>query len=257
MDDDDVAKPSQLSTLVRVAELTDADIVTSAGDVFSHPDVPHHDEDPVARVLPLGPALGVGLFSNCFGAANALVRRSAFERVDGFTEDWGVGFEDWEFFANAAFAGLRHEVVAEPLFWHRTLPGGIASTTNRTANLQRVLRPYFRHTPPQLHGLLRVSQGSIAGYIPSTDAPATTVPSLARFDLYWDSTSWRITRPLRQLKRRRRGLPPETRPQPQTNGEVDALIQGITTSLSWKLTIPVRVAGRVRRALAGKVAEGS
>lgn len=37
-----------------------------------------------------------GAFKNCFGDANAFVRRAAFERVGGYTEDFGVGFEDWE-----------------------------------------------------------------------------------------------------------------------------------------------------------------
>lgn len=37
-----------------------------------------------------------GAFKNCFGDANAFVRREAFERVGGYTEDYGVGFEDWE-----------------------------------------------------------------------------------------------------------------------------------------------------------------
>jgi GT2 family glycosyltransferase len=248
MDDDDYARPTQLSTLVHVAEHTGADIVTSASDVFSHHDPPAPDEAPSARIVPLGAALGVGLFSNCFGGANALVRRSAFDRVGGFTEDWGVGFEDWEFFAGAAFAGLRHEVIADALYWYRDLDTSMASTTNRTANLQRVLRPYLRNTHPQLHGLLRVSQATIARQLPGGGGTAT-LPGLARFDLYWDSTSWRITRPLRQLKRRRRGLPPETRPRPQTEGEIDILIAQITGSLSWKLTAPLRAAGRLARTL--------
>jgi glycosyltransferase involved in cell wall biosynthesis len=249
MDDDDYAKPAQLSTLVRVAEHTGAEVVTSACDVFSHRDSPADDETPVARSVPLGAALGVGLFTNCFGGAIALVRRSAFERMGGFSEDWGVGFEDWEFFASAAFAGLRHEVVAEPLYWYRTLPGGMASTTNRTVNLQRVLRPYLEHTSPELHGLLRVGQASIANLLPG-GATGAAVSDLARFELYWNSISWRLTRPLRQLKRRRSGLPPETKPQPQTEAEIERLITGITISLSWKLTTPLRAAGRVRRNIA-------
>jgi glycosyltransferase involved in cell wall biosynthesis/GT2 family glycosyltransferase len=249
MDDDDCAKPGQISTLVQVAEETGADIVTSAGDVFSHHDPPADDDTPVARELPLGAALGVGLYGNCFGSANALVRRSAFDRLGGFTEDWGVAFEDWELFANAAFAGLKQEVVAEPLFWHRRLPGGMADTTNRTANLQRALRAYLAHSSPELHGLLRIGQATIASQLPDGVTAATSVPGFDRFELYWNSTSWRVTRPLRQLKRRRQGLPLETKPMPQTEAEIDSLITGITTSLSWKLTAPVRVLGRFRHSV--------
>ena len=212
--------------------------MTSASDVFSHRDRPTDDERPDRQVLPLGAALGVGLFGNCFGGANALVRREAFDRIGGFTEDWGVGFEDWEFYARVAFAGLRLEVVAEPLYWYRSLETGMARTTNLTANLQRALRPYLEHTTPQLHGLLRIGQAILGG-------SAATLPDIERFDLYWDSTSWRITRLLRQIKRRRAGLPPETKPQPETQAHVAALLQQITSSLSWKLTRPLRAASRV------------
>jgi glycosyltransferase involved in cell wall biosynthesis len=246
MDDDDYAKPNQISTLVQVANTTGADIVTAASDVFAHHDPPADDEQPLSRTLPLGPALGVGLYSNCFGSANALIRKRAFDQLGGFSEDWGVGFEDWELYARAAFAGHNHQVVAEPLSWYRTLETGMAATTNRTANLQRVLRAYLANTQPQLHGLLRVSQAIIANHLPNGGATTATIPTLDRFDLYWNSTSWRITRPLRQYKRRRHGLPPETKPHPQTETEINTLITQMTNSLSWKLTTPVRTLGHIK-----------
>ena len=33
----------------------------------------------------------MGIFKNCFGDASALVQRSAFDALRGFTEDAGVG----------------------------------------------------------------------------------------------------------------------------------------------------------------------
>jgi hypothetical protein len=253
MDDDDYAKPDQISTLVRVATNTGADIVTAANDVFAHHDAPREDEQPLARTVPLGPALGVGLYTNCFGSANALIRKRTLEQLGGFSEDWGIGFEDWELYARAAFAGHNHQVIAEPLSWYRTLQTGMAATTNRTANLQRVLRAYFEHTQPELHGLLRVSQAIIANQLPASGGATTaTLSTLARFDLYWNSTSWRITRPLRQYKRRRQGLPPETKPHPQTETEIDTLITQMQNSLSWKLTTPIRAIGHTRNTLSQK-----
>ncbi|MFC5430191.1 glycosyltransferase family 2 protein [Paraburkholderia denitrificans] len=69
---------------------------------------------------------------------------------------------------------------------------------------------------------------------------------------YYQSTSWRLTRPLRNLKRRFAGLPRETMNLPST--EEDALIAllAIHSSFSWELTAPLRLlkraVSRVRRA---------
>ena len=59
---------------------------------------PDGDEHPrTERWLPLGDAAAVGLFKNCFGDAASLVERRAFEALGGFTEDGGVGHEDWRY----------------------------------------------------------------------------------------------------------------------------------------------------------------
>ena len=55
----------------------------------------------------------MGAFKNCFGDANAFVRRSALAAVGGYTEDAGVGFEDWELYATAALQGLHVAIVPE------------------------------------------------------------------------------------------------------------------------------------------------
>jgi glycosyltransferase involved in cell wall biosynthesis len=260
MDQGDYAKPTQISTLVRIANHTDADIVTCAADVLTHEGVPRANETPAYRSLPLGPALAVGLASNCFGNGNALVRRSAFDRLEGFTEDWGVGGEDWELYARAAFAGLRHEVVCEPLHSTPRRADGLAGMATRTATLLRVLRAYLAHTTPELHGLFYICQATIAARVPppgilaatSTPPRAEIDPSVAgieRFDLYWNSTSWRMTRPLRVVNRRRLRLTREIRPVPTTPADADMLVQMMTDSLSWKLTSPVRAVGRLRHAV--------
>ncbi|STV64754.1 glycosyl transferase [Klebsiella pneumoniae subsp. pneumoniae] len=66
--------------------------------------------------LPLGPDLNIASFSNCFGDANALIRKEVFEKVGGFTEDYGLGHEDWEFFAKISLQGYKLQIVPEPLF---------------------------------------------------------------------------------------------------------------------------------------------
>ena len=93
--------------------------------------------------VPLGNAAGLGVFRNVFGDANALVRRTTFEALGGFTEDYGVGHEDWEFFARASLAGVNLQLVPEPLFWYRLNAASMLRAGNAQADHARSLRPYW------------------------------------------------------------------------------------------------------------------
>jgi glycosyltransferase involved in cell wall biosynthesis len=158
MDDDNVARPHEVSTLVRTALRTDADILTCLADSFTGEGSPVPGCEQ-SRLLFAGIDSLVGIARNCFGDANALVRRTAFERVGGFTEDPGVTHEDWEFFARAVLSGCRLEVVPEALYWYRVSPESMIHITPRQANYARSLRPYLDDFPPVYHDLLRLAQG--------------------------------------------------------------------------------------------------
>ena len=156
MDDDNYAKPHEISTFVRAALSTGADILTSPMDVFQGTEAPRAARH---RWLWLGGAPMVGVFRNCFGDANALVRKRAFHSVGGFTEDHGVGHEDWEFFARAVLMGFRLEVVPEALFWYRDNGDGMLHSTARFRNYMRSLRPYVDTMARPLRDLMGFSQG--------------------------------------------------------------------------------------------------
>jgi GT2 family glycosyltransferase len=110
MDDDNLAEPHEVRTLVQAAEQSGADILTCLLSVFQGRGLA-----PTGAPLHIWPFLGAaiapGMLRNVFGDANALIRRSVFDRIGGFTEDFGVGNEDWEFFARAVLRGMRLEVV--------------------------------------------------------------------------------------------------------------------------------------------------
>jgi GT2 family glycosyltransferase len=143
MDDDNIARSDEIETFVRAAQHSDADVLTTVSDVFSG-DSPRDDTSPSEHYwLPLGDCAALGVFQNCFGDANALIRRSAFERLGGFTEDYGVGHEDWELFATATLAGVRMFVLPEPLFWYRVAEQGMLISGNRISNHARSIRPYL------------------------------------------------------------------------------------------------------------------
>ena len=103
LDDDNCLKRHALHTLLTAAAVTNAHVLTSFNEKWkSQKAPPSADTEPTTeRWLPLGDAAAVGIFKNCFGDAASLVRRSAFVQLGGFTEDGGVGHEDWELWARA------------------------------------------------------------------------------------------------------------------------------------------------------------
>lgn len=147
MDDDNLALPHELETFVRAAEATSADIVTCVSQMFNV-DRPRDETDVIDEYVPLGPCLLLAASENCFGDANSLVRKEFFEAVGGFETDYGLGYEDYAFFAKALLLGARIEVVPERLFWYRVNAGSMlqANLLDRSRNNQwRVTREILDH----------------------------------------------------------------------------------------------------------------
>ncbi|MFO0948420.1 MAG: glycosyltransferase family A protein [Planctomycetota bacterium] len=159
MDDDNVAKPQEISTFVRIAENTQADIVTCLIDMFPGEGQPEPGSPSNCRWLIAGLASYLGIVKNCFGDANALVRRTSFEALGGFTEDYGVGHEDWEFFARACLNGMRLELIPDALFWYRFNETSMVRSTAKLPNYQRSLRPFLEQCPAELQEVMRMAQG--------------------------------------------------------------------------------------------------
>jgi GT2 family glycosyltransferase len=178
MDDDNIAKPHELSTLVRIAERTGADVVTTLMDFFTHIGA---NGEPLleSRWLFSGVnSLAVAVARNCFGDANALVRRAAFDAVGGFTEDHGVTHEDWEFFVRIVLHGLKLELVPEALFWYRLDPRSMIRTTPHVANYRRHLRPILEEAPEPYRELIQMAQG--LALRDAVGSPATRFSVLAQ-----------------------------------------------------------------------------
>ncbi|MBU4609712.1 glycosyltransferase [Achromobacter sp. GG226] len=147
MDDDNVAKPQMLSYFVNAALSSNADVVTAAFDVFSGDSPPNATDVAIERFLPLGDIVSFSIFSNAIGDANSLVRRSTFAEIGGFSEDYGVGHEDFELYLRAVLSGAKFVVCPEPLFYYRRNQVSMLSTTNRRANMMRSFRPFLEHLP--------------------------------------------------------------------------------------------------------------
>ena len=115
---------TKIETFVSAALNFDADILTSRYYVFregeQNLDAPKRETE----FYTFGIGGEFSFFTNRFGDANALIRRSVFAEIGGFTEQYGVCFEDWEFFLKAHLAGKRMGIVPEPLFNYRASSTG-------------------------------------------------------------------------------------------------------------------------------------
>lgn len=144
LDDDDLAYRNLTSTLVHAAHRTQADI-TGCFNVFLEENLragvapaPESFQGKVSYA-PLGGPLSVAPFENWLGAATALIKRSHFDRLDGYTEVHGVGFEDYEFFFRSLQMGAKIEIVPEPLYLYEVGRPSMVSKTSLFQNYRRVL----------------------------------------------------------------------------------------------------------------------
>jgi GT2 family glycosyltransferase/glycosyltransferase involved in cell wall biosynthesis len=161
MDDDNVAKPHEISTFVRVARKTSADVLTCFLDTFDGKTAPAAGHKINSRIIFLGGCVAAGAVRNWFGDTNSLVRREVFLALGGFHEQWGVNHEDYEFMARAVLRGYRLEVVPEALVWYRVNVGetSVLRSTPFHGNIMCSIRPYLESVPPALRNLVLLAQG--------------------------------------------------------------------------------------------------
>jgi hypothetical protein len=157
-DDDNLPMPHEIATLVRAAERTGADVATCFAYQF-------RDTPPAApsvqdiHYFPLGACGPLGFVRNDFGDANALVRADMFARFGGFTEDRGVGCEDYELFARCAAAGGRIVCVPEPLFFYRVAADSMLQTGSTMGDALRGRRGYADAPDGFFRALAEVESG--------------------------------------------------------------------------------------------------
>lgn len=263
MDDDNVAKHNEVEIFVNIALKTNADILTCIMDVFSELEAPQANRKSTLHWVPLGNATAVGAVRNVFGDANALVKADAFWRVGGFTEDYGLGHEDWEFFSKASLMGLDIQVIPLALFWYRARNDSMVRTTNLEANNLRNIRPYIESMPKSISYLALLAQGyhyseransitrTVTIGLPIEMSGASPKDIAAQLQ---KSHSLVMTRPIRWFGKifRRGGKPLEAY---KFNSEDEALgfIHMVLNSTSWNMTAPFREVRRIVRKLISRM----
>jgi hypothetical protein len=86
--------------------------------------------------------LDLGLLHDSFGDANAMIRKSVFEKIGYQIEDYGYTAHDWELFARVCLAGLKLRLIPEPLYWYRASAQGMYRTSSWFENRVPILRAY-------------------------------------------------------------------------------------------------------------------
>jgi len=176
LDDGVCVEPNALSSLVQAAEHWEADVVTACVAVGKG-----------QTFVPLGPAVGVGAFRNCFGEGLALFRLDAFRELGGLPEK-GTGVSSlWELLAKAAIQGRPFGILPETV--------GRRKVAERDRPAGACPRCYLESVPQSLRGVLELAAALQAGM-------AHTRAELSRYEAsYRHFTGLAPVRALRAVKR--------------------------------------------------------
>lgn len=142
VDDDNALFPEAVSTFVRAMQHSGADMCTAIALVFHQQRVPADRSLGVTHYVPLGGSLDINFINNAYGDANAMIRRTAFDKIGFQNELYGYTAQDWEFATRAAMAGLKVRVIPQPVYWYRSSPEGMFRTSNWYENRLPILEAY-------------------------------------------------------------------------------------------------------------------
>ena len=148
LDEEDVAAPELLATLVRAQVASGADVVT-CGLALQHPD--HGAESHFF----LGEPRALGVLENSYGNT-ALIRRSL---LSDMTTAPPAGDPDWPLLAQLSTSGARIVSVPLPLVARSARPGTLEQ---HSADALQVVQTLEQRLPPQLSSLARLTAGLAA-----------------------------------------------------------------------------------------------
>lgn len=157
-DDDNFSPPDLVETYVRAILKSGADIATCTMALYrgQRPAGPSREAGQVWAYI--GNCIGAGIYINGFGDAHACFRRSVLEATGGFTEDYGIGHEDWEIFSRASLMGFTIINVPEPLFWYRVSDDAmLRGSAFAGVDFMRSLRPYLSAVTGPLRPALQMA----------------------------------------------------------------------------------------------------
>ena len=165
LDDDDIAFPNLVQTLVTAAEATQAAVVNCLNLFMpesrrgeAHPFADRFEQK--VSYVPIGGPLSVAPLLNVYGAATALIRRDALAAVGGYTEHYGVGHEDFELYTRMLQSGHKIEVCQFPLYLYEVDHAGMISSTSSMRNWNRIVEIInVGQQPASWHDFVAIAAG--------------------------------------------------------------------------------------------------
>lgn len=155
MDDDNVARPNEVSLMVAVARRTGAKAISCLQNLFegnAYPDQSGRSD--WLSFFPVGNCAALGPVWNVFGDVNVMYSRQAFlDELGGFSPRIGVGCEDYEIGAEGALRGIESMPIPFPLYDYRfsTVNMAVGMSNQRLYySHQRVLTPFVTRLPAPL-----------------------------------------------------------------------------------------------------------
>lgn len=147
-DDDNIAMPDMLEKCAKVARSMKRGFVSLMFNVFEGTGEPGVDNRKES-FYPVGDILSYSAINNVISDATCLIHRQTFGQSGGFSEDYGIGHEDFELLLRLVIAGEPAGIIPEPVFWYRRSASNnsMILNTNEFANRMRSLRPFMESLP--------------------------------------------------------------------------------------------------------------
>lgn len=154
LDDDDLLYQQAVEKMVAAALYSESDIVNCLNVFMDETRRAEFEMTPETfsqnvSYVPLAGPLSLAHLDNHLGAATALIKRSFFDELGGYTELKRVGYEDYEFYVRAVQAGGKVHILPEPLYLYEVGKPSMISGTSRLTNKLRVLEAIDVGTRPE------------------------------------------------------------------------------------------------------------
>jgi glycosyltransferase involved in cell wall biosynthesis len=145
-DDDDIAGPALIETMVTAIKTTGADVIGSAFYV-SRP------ESAVDVELwgNIGGSLVIQSLRHCRSSVAALLRRTSYLEVGGFNGIPGLSTADWALSIRLSAANKSYCFVPQPLWTYRVSDDSMFARANAT-DIRRALGTFDALLPPAFQG---------------------------------------------------------------------------------------------------------
>jgi len=148
MDDDDIAMPDLVATLVESAINSSSDITVALNTYMpvscrDHWRIKRFAKDyPLPSYIPIGHIESLAPLHNLYGGCTSLIKTSAIRGIGGYTELRDVGHEDYELYARLVGAGASLMVHPEVLYLYETDRPSMLSKTTLWKNFSRSIKAH-------------------------------------------------------------------------------------------------------------------